>query len=110
MAGVRLGIICDVGFTPSPVLRTMLERHGVLGYFDAWSFSDEVGWYKPAAQIFAHAMASLGVEAQESAHVGDLRRTDVAGALASGMTVMVRYHGVHDDLDATGPDAHHELG
>src|SRR5258708_6515495 len=37
--GVRLGIICDVGFTPSPVLLRHLERRGLLGYFDHWSFS-----------------------------------------------------------------------
>src|SRR5690606_30224024 len=33
-AGVRIGIICDVGLTPSPVLRRYLRDHGLLGYFD----------------------------------------------------------------------------
>src|SRR5688572_15232811 len=45
--GIRLGIICDVGFTPSPALLGHLERHGLLKFFDHWSFSDEVGVYKP---------------------------------------------------------------
>ena len=61
--GVRLGIICDVGLTPSTVLRGWLDDHGVLELFDHWSFSDEVGWYKPAPQIFEHALAGLGVVA-----------------------------------------------
>lgn len=50
-AGVAIGIVCDVGFTPSPLLRRHLEGHGVLTYFDHWSFSDEVGVYKPDRQI-----------------------------------------------------------
>ena len=77
--------------TPSTSLRRQLERHGLLDYFDHWSFSDEVGWYKPAPQIFEHALAGLGVtEPARAAHVGDLRRTDVAGARAHGL-LSVRY-------------------
>jgi putative hydrolase of the HAD superfamily len=106
--GIRLGIICDVGFTPSPVLLRHLERHGLLEYFDHWSFSDEVGCYKPDRAIFQHALAGLGARAETTAHVGDLRRTDVAGALAMGMTA-VRYTGVFDDDPANGPDAHHTI-
>jgi len=94
---VRLAIICDVGLTPSLVLRGYLDAHGVLDLFDHWSFSDEVGSYKPARAIFDHALAGLGgVDPDRAAHVGDLRRTDVAGAQAMGMT-SVRYRGVNDD-------------
>jgi putative hydrolase of the HAD superfamily len=59
-AGVRLGIICDVGFTPSTVLREHLIRRGLLPLFDHWSFSDEVGAYKPAPEIFEDALEGLG--------------------------------------------------
>ncbi len=108
-AGIRLGIVCDVGFTPSPVLRTLLDRWGVLGCFSSWAFSDEVGAYKPAAAIFDHALAGLGVEPHRAAHVGDLRATDVAGARAMGM-LSIRYAGVHDDPPADGrPEAHHVI-
>lgn len=103
-AGMRLGIICDVGMTPSTTLRRQLERQGLLELFDHWSFSDEVGWYKPAAAIFEHALAGLGVEPARAVHVGDLRRTDVAGARAMGMTA-VRYRGIADDADDAHPDA-----
>ncbi|MCU1455443.1 MAG: HAD-superfamily hydrolase, subfamily variant 1 [Acidimicrobiales bacterium] len=95
-AGVVIGIICDVGLTPSRTLRHYLERHGLLDYFDHWSFSDEVGTFKPDARIFQHALDGLGAEAAHAAHVGDLRRTDIAGAQASGV-VAVRYTGVFDD-------------
>lgn len=108
-SGVRLGIVCDVGFTPSPVLRDVLDRWGILGCFTGWAFSDEVGAYKPAPVIFEHALDALGVSAAETAHVGDLRATDVAGARAMGI-LSIRYAGVHDDPPAEGrPEAHHVI-
>jgi FMN phosphatase YigB (HAD superfamily) len=101
--GVRLGIICDVGFTPSPVLLRHLERHGLLGYFDHWSFSDEVGAYKPDRRIFEHALSGLGSpDPSRCAHVGDRRRTDVVGAQALGMTA-VRITSAFDDEPDQGP-------
>ena len=104
-AGVRLWIICDVGLTPSPVLRSYLDGHGVLGLFDHWSFSDEVGVFKPDPAIFAHAASGLGVDDPSAfAHVGDLRRTDVGGSTAAGWTT-VRYRGLNDDIDESSPDA-----
>jgi len=103
---VRIGIICDVGFTPSTHLREHLSRHGLLDHFDGWSFSDEVGVYKPSPVIFHHAMSTLGVsDPSTMAHIGDLRRTDVAGARAMGMT-SVRYAGVFDDPGT--PEEHEE--
>ena len=104
--GLRIGIVCDVGMTPSTTLRAHLDRHGVLALFDHWSFSDEVGCYKPSPAIFEHALAGLGADPATTAHVGDLRRTDVAGALAMGMTA-VRYTGVFDDTATDHPEAHH---
>jgi putative hydrolase of the HAD superfamily len=102
-AGLRIGIICDVGMTPSRILRTHLDRHGILDLFDHWSFSDEVGWYKPDRHIFEHALSGLGgIAPARAAHVGDIRRTDVAGALAMGM-VAVRYCGISDDTEP-GPE------
>jgi putative hydrolase of the HAD superfamily len=98
-AGVRLGIVCDVGMTPSHVLRQRLDGWGLLELFDHWSFSDEVGAYKPSARIFEHALAGLGRPTPARvAHVGDRLRTDVAGARAMGM-VSVRYIGLYDDED-----------
>jgi FMN phosphatase YigB (HAD superfamily) len=103
--GVRLGIICDIGLTPSSVVRELLARHGLLEFFDGTSFSDEVGHYKPDPAIFEHALASVGgVEPERAAHVGDRLRTDVGGALAYGMTA-VRYNGVYEDDAPGAPEA-----
>lgn len=103
--GVRLGIICDIGLTPSTVVRELLERHDLLAFFDGTSFSDEVGRYKPDRAIFEHALESVGgVEPERAAHVGDRLRTDVGGALAIGMTA-VRYNGVYEDEAPGVPEA-----
>ena len=107
-AGIRLGIICDVGMTPSTALRNVLDRSGVLELFDHWSFSDEVGHYKPSAVIFEHALAGLGATAERTVHVGDIRRTDIAGARSMGMTA-VRYTGISDDATQPTPEGHHVL-
>lgn len=106
--GTRIGIICDIGLTPAYVVRELLDRHDLLGLFDDTAFSDEVGHYKPDSRIFEHSLSNLGgIPPEHAAHVGDRRRTDVAGARAMGMTA-VRYAGVYDEPDG-GPEADHVL-
>jgi FMN phosphatase YigB (HAD superfamily) len=102
--GIRIGIVCDVGFSGGALLRDLLAAQGLLGHFGGWAFSDEVGHYKPAPQIFEAALAALEVQPGEAMHVGDLRRTDVAGATALGMAT-ARYTGMHDDPAESGVEA-----
>lgn len=105
--GVSLSIVCDVGLTPSVTLRHHLAERGLLSLFTSWAFSDEVGFYKPAPEIFEFALGGIGVDPLEAAHVGDRRRTDIAGALTLGM-MAIRYTGVYDDPD-DGPSGDHVL-
>ena len=96
-AGIRIGLISDIGLTPSYVVRELLEREDLLRYFAGMTFSDEVGCYKPTAAAFEHALESVGgVEPAAAAHVGDRLRTDVAGAREAGL-ISVRYNGVFED-------------
>jgi putative hydrolase of the HAD superfamily len=103
--GVQLGIVCDVGLTGSQHLRALLERAGVLRHFTGWAFSDEVGHYKPSPKIFRHMLNQFGLKEGDVVwHVGDLKRTDVAGAREAGL-VPVRYRGLVDDTsDAAEAD------
>ncbi len=94
---IGLALICDTGLTPGRVVRTLLEEVGLIGYLECLCFSDEVGVPKPGSEIFAKALAELGVRPPEAIHVGDLRRTDIAGARDVGMHT-ARFRGVHDDL------------
>ncbi len=58
------------------------------------AISGEVGFAKPDAAIFRHALAALGVEPHESLHVGDSLTSDVAGANAARLTsVWLNRHG-----------------
>ena len=98
--GIRLGIVCDVGFTGGELLRGLLADAGLLDCFSGWAFSDEVGHYKPAPQIFEAALRALEASPGAAMHVGDLRRTDIAGAAALGMRT-ARYRALYDD---PGPD------
>ncbi len=87
-------------------LRHHLNRFGILRGIDFAAFSDEVGCYKPDPSIFRAAMHGLGVDDPSSVvHVGDLRRTDVAGARALGMGT-VRFRGAIDDPEP-GDEADH---
>jgi FMN phosphatase YigB (HAD superfamily) len=93
-AGIPTALICDTGFTPSRVVREALRMHSLR--LDHYFFSDEVGVPKPHAPMFLAALQATGAEPAEAVHIGDLRRTDVAGARAAGMAA-VRFAGVHDD-------------
>ena len=101
-APLRLGVVCDVGLTSSDTLRHRLDGFGLLEFFDAFAFSDETGWFKPAPQAYRPVLDAFGVAPEQAAHVGDNPRTDVAGAKALGMRA-VRYAGFTDKID--GPEA-----
>lgn len=102
-AGVRLALICDTGFSSGRVVRALLESVGLLDFLEVTTFSDEVGVPKPHPLMFTSTLDALGVAAAGAVHVGDLRRTDVAGARAVGMGT-VRITWANDD-EAALPDA-----
>jgi putative hydrolase of the HAD superfamily len=89
--------------TPGRVVRWILGDLDIAPLLEVLCFSDEVGLPKPDPGIFAKALADLGVKPEEAVHVGDLRRTDIAGATTFGMRA-VRFRGAHDD-QADFPDA-----
>lgn len=93
----RLGVICDVGTIPSSRLQAWLTDLNVHEFFDYFGFSDDIGVYKPDPKIFNETLAGLDIsDSSQCIHVGDLKRTDVAGARAINMTT-VRYTGGRDD-------------
>lgn len=97
-SGVRTALICDTGFSPGRVVRQLLDRVGLLEHLEVQIFSDEVRAPKPHERPFRAALEGLGVAARGAVHVGDLRRSDVAGARAAGMG-SVRFRGRNDDVD-----------
>jgi FMN phosphatase YigB (HAD superfamily) len=102
-AGIRRGLVCDTGMTPGRVVRQLLDQASLSQHLEVLCFSDEVGVPKPGNEIFETALAALDVRPPEAIHIGDLRRTDIAGALGAGMHA-ARFRGVHDD-QSDAPEA-----
>ncbi len=80
----RLGIISDTGVTSGEQIRRLLDRFGIIHHFTVTIFSDELLLCKPRKEAFEAALKGLKVKPSEAMHVGDLLRTDVAGAKAAG--------------------------
>ena len=85
----RIGLVSDTGLSPGRALRCVLESLGLLKHFTFLYFSDEGGMSKPDPRVFALVLERLGARPLQAAHVGDILRTDIAGAQAAGM------HAVH---------------
>jgi putative hydrolase of the HAD superfamily len=66
-------------------LQPLLERLGLMPYFDHVVLSAVVGWEKPHPRIFGSALNLAGVPAEEILHVGDSYQQDVVGAQQIGM-------------------------
>jgi putative hydrolase of the HAD superfamily len=103
LRGLRTALVCDTGFTPGRVVRHLLGEHGITPLLDVLAFSDEVGVPKPHERMFRTALDGIGVAPGAAAHIGDLRRTDIAGGRAAGMRT-IRFAGVYDDASDL-PDA-----
>ncbi|MFN8597658.1 MAG: HAD family hydrolase [Anaerolineae bacterium] len=101
----KLGVISDSGLSCGKTLREFLIRDGLIDCFTYLSFSDEVGVSKPHARIFHYTLERLGAQPNEAVHIGDLTRSDIAGAKAVGMWA-VRLAANYDDADRSVlPDA-----
>jgi putative hydrolase of the HAD superfamily len=94
--GLRSALVCDTGMNSGGVVRTLLGRHGLLERLEVLVFSDEAGVPKPDPRVFRLALDPLGVPPARALHVGDLRRTDVAGARGIGMG-SIRIRACFDD-------------
>ena len=85
----RLAVVSDAIVTPGTELRRLLAKHDLEKYFDAFVFSDEVGFSKPHPKMFEAAADALGVELHEIVHIGDRQHNDIAGPQRLGMKAVL---------------------
>jgi HAD superfamily hydrolase (TIGR01662 family) len=79
--GYRLGVIAN---QPTQV-RAALERDGLVGFFEVWGVSEDLGLRKPDPALFVHALRTASVEPDRTVMVGDRLDYDVRPAKAAGM-------------------------
>lgn len=100
----KLAVVCDTGYSPGSVLRELLARNDMLRHFDYLYFSNEHGVSKPGRRPFLQTLDHLGVPPSEAAHVGDIQRTDIAGAQAAGMSAVLFIAANNHDAPTTTAD------
>jgi len=80
----KLGIISDAIFSPGRALRQILSDEGLLGLFELFIFSDEMGRSKPDTSVFNAAIESFGIKPAELVHIGDREHNDIEGSHQTG--------------------------
>ena len=79
--GVCLGLVSNW----DERLRGLLAELNLLASFNAVIISHDVGFHKPAREIFHQATKQLGVAPEELMHVGDSDSEDFRGAQLAGL-------------------------
>jgi len=102
--GLRVGLISNTGVAGGRHLRQVFEATGIIGHFDALTFSDEHRRAKPHPGIFETTLEALGTTPGETVFVGDTPRYDVGPPRRYGWWVV--QVGERDDGD---PPAHLRL-
>lgn len=84
----------------------LLGECGWAGEFDIVIDSGVVGIAKPDPRIFSFALERLGVEASETAYVGDLPAVDIVGAVRAGIApILYDPCDVHkEDVESLGEE------
>lgn len=101
----KVGLISVTGVSPGRIVREILSDHGILHYFDALVFSDEVKLVKPNPDLFRACLTILDSAPQETIHVGDSFKSDIVGAIDAGMrTIWVKTR-EQDQRQGYVPDA-----
>jgi len=78
-----LGVVSNS--TSEAAVRRILDRVGILDYFERVVSSGTEGVAKPSPEIFRRAVARLHVAPHEAFFVGNLARTDAKAAAAAGL-------------------------
>ena len=70
-----------------------ITRSGLDAHIDGWCLTDEIGYQKPDPEAFRIAASQLGTTLDGAWMIGDIETTDIAGAVAAGMSSVWISHG-----------------
>jgi putative hydrolase of the HAD superfamily len=88
--GLRAAIISNTPWgSPAKLWRAEVTRLGLTEHVDRVVFCSEVGWRKPARQVFEYVLERLQVQARHCVFVGDDPRWDLVGPRALGMQAVL---------------------
>lgn len=99
--GLLIGLISNTTWgAPGLLWREEAERHGIAPFCEHMVFCADVGWRKPARQIFDRALSLFAVEPEVCFMVGDLIPTDIVGARGVGISgILIDRLGEVDSTD-----------
>jgi HAD superfamily hydrolase (TIGR01662 family) len=104
LAGHRLALVSNTQWRSAARYREDFAGWGAAGCFDAYVTSLDVGFRKPHAAMFEHALELLGVDAAQAVMVGDSPTKDVAPAKRLGMRAVLVAFQTPRPEDAQGAD------
>jgi len=99
--GFKTAIISNTPWgSPAMLWREEIARLGLSEYVDRIVFCRDVGWRKPARQIFEFALEKLQAQPQQCIFVGDDPRRDLLGPRAVGIeAVLIDRRGTMHDAE-----------
>jgi len=99
LRGFKTAILSNTTWgSPAILWREEIGRLDLAEHVDAAVFCRDVGWRKPAKQIFEFALEKLQASPQGCVFVGDDPRWDLVGAMAVGIkAVLIDRRGVMQD-------------
>jgi len=109
--GFKMAIVSNTTWgSPAVLWREEIERLGLSEYVDVAVSCTDVGWRKPARQIFEFTLEKLQALPQHCIFVGDDPRWDLAGARAVGIeAVLIDRRGAMHDAGEDPISNLHEL-
>ena len=88
--GFKIGLVSNTSWgSPAILWREELDRLGLSRMVDGAVFCRDVGWRKPAKQIFEFALQKFNTTPQDCVFVGDNPRWDLMGPEAVGIAAIL---------------------
>lgn len=87
---IKIAIVSNTPWgSPSVLWREEIKRRGIYDFFDVIVFCRDVGWRKPAKQIFEYTLQKMNLKPDDCIFVGDDPRWDIVGPRKIGMDAVL---------------------